>query len=297
MSMNKNYPLNDLGQRIESAQKILVLLPKNPQFDQVAAALSLMLSFEAAGKSVSAVCPSPMTVEFNHLVGVNKITDQAQGSDLVVSFNYSAQDIERVSYNDDGNRPNVVIQPKVGAPPLNEKQALFSYAGQSAGLIITIGIRDKNQLSLSGVEAGSNFVVNLDTHPSNSQFGNLNIVDHQSASVSEVVLGIINGLGLRLEADIAQNLIDGIWAGSKGLSDPRSGADTYEAVAICLRSGARKPEKSFPGKPVFSLAPKKPAEQPQEKPQTTTEEKTKTGTDKPPADWFEPKIFKGTSIS
>lgn len=306
MSMNKNYPFNELGQKIQEAQKTLIVLPKNPSFDQVAAALSLFLTLEAAGKNTSTICSSPMTVEFNHLVGVDRIKDKAQGKDLIVSFNYSPDQIERVSYNDDGNRPNVVIQPKTGAPPLTEKLALFSYAGAGADLVISLGIRELSQLRASGVE-NSQFLINLDTHPSNSQFGQLNIVDSQASSFSEIALAIIAGLGLRLETDTAQNLIDGLWVASQGLTSPQVSADTYEAVAMALRAGAKKPQATV-SQPVFTppkkfepkeeksfpSPAKKTESQPKDKP---AEEKTQSDSGKPPADWFEPKIFRGTDIS
>jgi hypothetical protein len=88
------------------------------------------------------------------------------------------------------------------------------------------------------------------------------------------------------------------------------GANTYEAVAIALRSGAQKPLEEVPAfrkEPVFTPKPKfegpeekkaapafvKP--QPQEE-KKVTEEKPQPSS-KPPADWFEPKIFKGTNFT
>ena len=123
--MNKNYPLAELKQRLESASKILIVLPQNPLFDQVAASLSLSLALAEDQKNAPVVCASPMTVEFNHLVGVNKIENQIRGTDLIISLNYPVEQIEKVSYNDDNNRPNVVIQPKAGAGPLSENLVII----------------------------------------------------------------------------------------------------------------------------------------------------------------------------
>ena len=308
--MNQDYPFSELRQRLDQAQKILVLLPSKPLFDQVAAALSFSLALEEAGKNVSVVCPTPMTVEFNHLIGVNRIFEKAQGTDLIISFNYPVDQIEKVSYNDDNNRPNVIVQPKAGAPALQENQVNFAYAGAGADLVITIGIRDINQASLPNLNFNETFLVNIDIDPQNFGFGHLNIVDTEAPSWSEVVLGLIVGLNLSLGVDIAQNILSGLWRQTKGLTLPTVGANTYEAVAIALRSGAQKPLEEtavFKKEPVFSPKPKfeereekKPMPafvKPQEEKKVTEEKPQPTSKPKPPADWFEPKIFKGTNFT
>jgi hypothetical protein len=308
--MNQNYPFSELRQRLEQAQKILILLPAKPLFDQVAGALAFSLVLEETGKNVTVVCPNPMTVEFNHLVGVNRVTEKAQGTNLIISLNYPVDQVEKVSYNDDGNRPNIVIQPKAGAPVLKENQVNFTYAGAGADLVITMGIKDVNQISLPGLNFSESFLVNIDVDQQNFGFGHLNIVDLEAAALSEVVLGLIIGLGLNLGVDTAQNILAGIWRQTKGLSVPQVGANTYEAVAIALRSGAQKPLEEVPAfrkEPVFTPKPKfegpeekkaapafvKP--QPQEE-KKVTEEKPQPSS-KPPADWIEPKIFKGTNFT
>jgi hypothetical protein len=306
--MNQNYPFSELRQRLDQAQKILVLLPAKPLFDQVAAALSFSLALEEAGKNVSVVCSTPMTVEFNHLIGVNRISEKVQGTDLIISLNYPVGQVEKVSYNDDNSRPNIVIQPKAGAPALRENQVGFAYAGAGADLVMTMGIRDINQVTLPNLNFNETFLVNVDIDPQNFGFGHLNIVDLDAASWSEVVLGLILGLNLSLGVDIAQNILSGIWWQTKGLTLPAVGANTYEAVAITLRGGAQKPleeapvfkkEAIFSPKPKFEGREEKKATPTFVKPQEekkTTEEKPQPAS-KPPADWFEPKIFKGTNFT
>jgi len=291
--MNKNYSLDELRERVNKAQKISIVLSQKPNFDQVAAALALGLSLEELGKTISFVCPSPMTVEFNHLVGVDRVTGKIQGTDLIVSFNYPSEQVEKVSYNDDNGKPNVVVQPKVGAPPLSEKLAIFSYAGVGADLILTVGIQNSTQLTINGQDLSQNVIVNIDSDPGNYSFGQINIIDLEASSLSEVVLGIIMGSGWPLSIDTAQNVLSGIWKNTQGLTNAKTQADTYEAVAVCLRTGALKPLPSAPSLKEDIFRPKPRMEgRPEEKPKEQPKEQSR-----PPSDWFEPKIFKGTSIS
>lgn len=295
--MNKNYPLPELREKINGAQKILVVLPQKPVFDQVAAALALGLSLEETGKGVSFVCPSPMTVEFNRLVGVDRIAGKVQGTDLIISFNYPSEQIEKVSYNDDSGKPNLVVQPKVGSPPLSEKLAVFSYAGVGADLVIAVGLQNPAQLNINGQDLSQGTVLNVDSDPNNFSFGQINVVDLETSSISEIVLGIIVGLSLPLGVDIAQNVLLGIWRNTQGLTSIKTQADAYEAVAVCLRTGAQKPAETTPPprEDIFRPRPKpevKPGEQPKEQLKEQPKEQPR-----PPSDWFEPKIFKGTSVS
>jgi len=305
--MNKPYPFDELKGKLDQAQKVLILLPKSPLFDYVAASLSLALALEQSGKSVSVVCASPMTVEFNRLVGVDRITEKPQGTDLVISLNYPPEQIERVSYNDDNNRPNVVIQPKSGAPALNSSLVSFSFAGGSVEVVITLGVKNQNQLSLGEMDLSGSFVIDLDTDPANPQFGHLNIIDSEASSVSEMVAGLIEGLRLPFDMDIAQNLLAGIWRQTQGLSSARVGADTYETVALCLRAGAQKPVDFGGSRKDPFFTPREEKKQPpkiqekraapREEVEAKAEEKPAGTPKQPPADWFEPKIFKGSNMA
>lgn len=290
--MNKNYPFAELQEKINSQQKILVYLPQNPKFDFVAAALSFSLSLQELGKEVTVICPSAMTVEFNRLVGVDKIINKAQGTDLVVSFNYAASQIEKVSYNDDGGRPNVVIQPKTNAPALSEKLVSFSYAGFGSGLIITFGIKNLGQLPKADQDLiSSGEVINIDFDQVNQAFGLINLIDFEASCLSEVALGIITGLSFPLSQDTAQNVLSGIWQATAGMSKDNIGPDAFEAMAICLRAGAQKNSGVFGSAPLPSNSKSKPKFEPKE------EKNPQPPPSKPPADWFEPKIFKGSSIA
>ena len=145
--MNKNYPFSEIQGKITGSQKIIIALPQNPRYDQTAGGLALFLLLTQAGKTVSVICPSAMMVEFNNLVGVDKISPKAKGTDLVVSFNYSMDNVEKISYNDDGGRLNLVVQPKAGAPNIDEKSVNLSYIGVGADLLITVGIKNISQLN------------------------------------------------------------------------------------------------------------------------------------------------------
>jgi len=132
--MNKNYPISELQNLIEQAAAVQIVLAANPRFDSVAAALAFKLALQKRGKPVNVIAASAMTVEFNRLVGVETIGQKNEsGSNLVISLNYPLDQIEKVSYNDEGGHLNLVVEPKAGAPRVERNQAEFSYQGGQSG--------------------------------------------------------------------------------------------------------------------------------------------------------------------
>lgn len=291
--MTKNYPFAEIQEKLASSQKILVVLPASPKYDQAAAALGLSLSLGQAGKTASVLSPTPMTVEFQNLVGVDKVSQKASGTDLVVSLDYSMDNVEKISYNDDSGKLNLVIQPKAGAPVLSEKSANFSFAGIGADLIFTIGIKNQNQLEAIGLRAiNPETIVNIDNRSDNTNFALINIIDVDSFSASEIIFGLLTGLGSPLDVDIAQNLLNGVWQTTQGLRRADIGADSYELIANCLRLGAQKPPETQFAKPQENLPSKQKVWQPKE---VRKVEEINRQPQTPPSDWFEPKIYKGSS--
>ena len=76
-------------------------------------------------------------------------------------------------------------------------------------------------------------------------FAHVNITD-PSSSNSELVTALLKELSLPLDIDIANNLMRGIEAATEGLSSPNMTADTFEALAILYRSGARRQTPTIP---------------------------------------------------
>lgn len=241
--------LNQETKRLfDSSKEVLIALSKNPSFDSVAAGLSLYLSLSASGKQATIVSSSPMIVEHNHLVGVDKVTNSLStgGKNLIVSFPYVEGSIEKVSYNVENETFNLVIEPREGYPSITPDKLNYSFGGGSFDTIVTVGVSNLADLDALYSQNQALFsekpIINIDTNPANSRFGRTHFIEQNTATLSEVVLGILQSSGMRLDGDIATNLLAGITSGSNNFSSPKSNFTTFEAAAICMRSGARKIE-------------------------------------------------------
>lgn len=281
---------------LATAQSIFIALPQNPSFDKVAAGLGLYLSLAKAKKSVEVGSPTEMRVEFSPLVGVDKIKNTFQGGkdSLVVSFEYIEEAIEKVSYNIENGKFNLVIKPKSGHPPLDSERVKYSYTGGKVDLIFAIGASSLANLGKIYEDNREAFkesqIINLDNNRQNQGYGEVNLVDPVVASLSEEVANLIALLRLPTDGDIGSNLLLGIERATNRFSSAKVNSSTFEAAAFCLKIGARReakrPLKRMP-KRRFPLKPMPPKVSARKKPVEEEEE------EKPKPDWLEPKIFKG----
>ena len=286
---------------ISSANSILILLPTKPYFDEVAGALSLYLSLMGT-KNVSVTSSSPMVVEFNRLVGVNKITQELGNKNLVVRFkDYPAESIERVSADVDGEEFRLTVIPKTGVSSPKREQVELSFSGVAADLVILIGgISGSDFPTLNSEELGGAKIVHVGVKQLSAQ-AEKGIMSYSVpvSSVSELVAILIGELGLTVDNDTATNLIAGVEEGSKSFTGEGVTADTFEVFANLLRSGGVRsqkgvkkeyPQGSIPGQALKVGKVEK-------KENVLKVNQTEEVPEPAPKDWFEPKIYKGTSVS
>lgn len=261
---------------ITSANQILILTKESPTFDGLAASLSLYLALNAGGKKVNLCCATPTTVEFNHLVGIDKISQSLPSKNFIISLDYAEGTIEKVSYNIAGDKFNLVIEPKPGASLFSEDKVHYSSGAVSPDLLFILDCPSLEKLGKFYNENPDIFtrnVVNLDYHQENSGFGKMNFVDPMAFSVSEMMIFLLKNLGVQITQDMANNLLAGITSATDAFSSAKSGAGSFEAAAICLRAGAKRGSVNFRPTPAGSLAESSEA----------------------PSDWLKPKILKSSS--
>lgn len=284
---------NSLKSIIDSSKSVLILLPTKPYFDQVAAGLALYLAIRQ-DKEAAITSPSPMIVEFNRLVGVNKITQELGNKNLIIKFSdYKASDIERVSYDIENSEFRLSVIPKPGVSAPLKEQAQLSYSGISADTAILVGgVNDTHFPVLSSSDLAGVKLVHIGPRPLSTSPGKSVIsLARPASSVSELVAGLIKESALKLDSDIATNLVMGIEEGSNKFSSSDVTSETFQIFADLMRAGGQRlnhapfvQRKSMPGSP------------PPARFQQATEVKRQDSKDAP-KDWLQPKIYKGTSVS
>jgi hypothetical protein len=272
---------------IEAENSLIILLPTKPYFDQVAAGLSLYLALREK-KEVTISCPSPILVEFNRLVGVNKISQEFGNKNLVIKFaDYDAKGVERVSADIENQQFYLTVIPKPGFTSPKKEQVQLSYSGLAAGAAILVGGANESHFpALSSKDLLETKLIHIGTRML-SVSPNLSVISfaRPASSISELVATLIKESGFSLDADIATTLLMGIEEGTNNYSNPEVTADTFEIVANLIRAGGQRKPKVTETRRTF-----RPGAVPGQKLKIEPKKK-------PPKDWLEPKIYKGTTIS
>jgi len=274
---------------VDSADSVLILLPQKPYFDQVAAGLALFLALRDT-KKVEIFCPSDMLVEFNKLIGVDKIATELGNKNLVIKFpGYQAVNIERVSYDIEEGEFKLTVIPKQQITPPQKEQIQVSYSGVSADLVILIGGGNEGHfpaLSSKDLVGVKKLHIGIKDLAASQDSGILSFA-RSSSSTSELIGTLIKESAWEVDTDMATNLLLGIEVGTNHFSSEATTADTFQMVADLMKLGGHRMEKtprpqSFPPGAI-------PQGEAPTKPESIEEEKA-------PQDWLGPKIFKGTSI-
>lgn len=292
--MNLNIYTYRIQTLLQESKNILILLRKEPDLDLIGASLSFYLSLTQKGKQVTIVCPDKMMVSHSNLFAVDKITDELskKGKNLVISFPYAEGSIEKVSYNIENNRFNLVIEPRgEGINLLNKEVIEFSRSGEGADnfdVVLAFGVSNISELgklqALAQKILSEKPVISINNSSNASTFGTISINSPDSPSVSEITALLLSRLNLPIDRDIAGNLISGIKEKTQNFIKDVT-ADTFEAAAICMRKTSEKIQET---------------PQPWRQPQSTGVVKIsgqgQATIKNAPPDWLKPKIFRSSGF-
>ncbi len=278
---------------INEAQKILIALSSDCDEDEMAGALALYLVLKKNGKQVDVVTSRKTRVEHSYLYAIDKIkNDVTGGNDAIISFPYKEGAVEKVSYNIENDRFNVVIQPRGEAFNFNSSEVDFHMGRGDFDMLIAIGADDlaglgqvyqKIQKSLKDQP-----IVNFDKSSSNTRFGRINLLN--TASVSRAVALVLKFLNMQLDADIASNLLTGLFLSMKSTSMEIAKPEDLEAAAYLLRFGAKNLKKERKEQKVEEK-PKKSADFFEEKKVQAVKSGDNEVLEQTPEDWLKPKIY------
>jgi len=299
--MDVQANLTKIKEQIEKAKSIIIATHKNPSMDALGSSLSFYLGLLGIGKTVSVVCPDPVTVEFSNFVGVNKLQTKMTGKrNFVVSLDYQEGSIEKVSYNIEGNKFNLVIEPRPGFEDFSADKVQYTYTGGQADLIITLDSPTLESLGSIYEENKSMFgeipIINIDYHKENTLYGAINLVDTNVSSLTELIAVVMSFSGVKLSEDIATNLLNAIEETTDHFQADKVNARTFEVASVCMKAGGKRFPKIKKENSSLSAGIASGQNPPTQK---SSQGEVKQEQPKPVQneDWLKPKIFKNPNAN
>lgn len=290
--MDAQANLAKIKEQIEKAKSIVIATGGPSNADSLGSALSLYLGLIGIGKTVSVVSPEPAIVEFSNFVGVNKLETKISGKrNFIISLDYQEGSIEKVSYNIEGNKFNLVIEPRQGFEEFSADKVHYTTSGGTADLIITVGTGKVEDLGALYEENKEFFtetpVINIDCRKENTGYGTVNYIDTAASSTTEVVAVVMSYIGVKLTEDIATNILNAIEQSTDRFQSVRVNARTFEIASVCMKAGGKRFAVNLMSQAPSVNVPlqEKPQNEPSKPSQTKTQETQSE-------DWLKPKIFK-----
>ncbi|HKZ34810.1 MAG TPA: hypothetical protein VJ179_03025 [Patescibacteria group bacterium] len=277
----------DVAEILRKAKTVLLMLPEKPTIDEVAAGVALYLSFQSTDKKLEIVCSTQLTVSYSDIIGVDQVKKEGANRNLVITFDWQEGATQKVTYDVVDDKFRFVVHPEPGKSPLRAENVEFTYEGVMADLIVTVGVGSLEELGVRHTQEKQLFsqspVIAIDNTSSHQKFGAVNLVNEEAASVSELIVDFMREHDLPVDVDIATNLLTGMSAATSNFQSSQASANTFEAAAACLAAGARRiPVREKKGEITL---------------EKEEESQKKKGKDEQPSpDWFEPKIYKGSSL-
>lgn len=231
----KNYNVTDIKNLVSSAKSALIVVP-TMNVDSIGAALGLAISLKKKNIETKVYCPTKTDQNYSKLSGLELLSDTVSTSDLMVSLEYPLDQIEQVSYNDDGGRLNLVVKTKSGAPKIDNDKIIINNDGSSADVCFMLG--DETSLGANaGITSKGNWIFISPTNTTKA-WAKASLID-PDAPFSEIFTFLLPMIGLELDIDSGKDLLIGLRVATQSFSVNVS-PESFEAGAICLR--ATQPE-------------------------------------------------------
>jgi len=178
--------VKQIGTRLESAHRLLLISHLRPDGDAVGSLLGLGHVLQSAGKEVNLVLEDGVPKSFHHLAGVDQVYREAAGVyDLVIVLDSS--DVSRIGE----------VLDEYGQPDLN-----------------------------------------IDHHPTNTQFGRINLVETGAVATAEILYELIRELELPISQPAAEALLTGLITDSLGFRTNNTTPKSFRTAAALQELGA-----------------------------------------------------------
>ena len=240
--------VNDTEQQIfesiNKANRILVALPQNINGDALGAGLALFNFLKKLDKQPEVVCSNSDFGPYKflpHLGEIKKELDSFQS--FVVSLKTATAQLDELSYEVKKDRVDIYLKPKNGkfsADDLSFRNAKFPY-----DLIITVDTPSLEHLGEIYEKNTDLFfetpVVNIDHHPANENYGQINLVDLTATSTSEILTILIENFEENLiDEDIATALLTGIIVETNSFQHVKTTPKAFLKASALVSRGAKQ---------------------------------------------------------
>ncbi len=237
-------PVQQFQELLKKTVAPIILLPAYPSRDTLASAFALAFSFKQMGKEA-------------HIAGENILKDKELVSflgepenllptitgarDFVLSFNTERNKITNVRSETIDNELRIYLTPERGS--IDPRDFSFIPAQFKFDLAIIIGASDKESLGKIYEDNPDIFyeipIINIDNHPDNELYGQINLVDITASSNAEILSETFEKTFPNvLDERVSESLLTGIIAATESFQKKNTTPQALQIASRLMDHGA-----------------------------------------------------------
>lgn len=228
--------------RLNAANNILVTVSRNPSVDQLSAAIGITLLLNKLGKHATAVYSgkTPSTIEFlQPEKTIEKNTDSLR--DFIIALDKSKAD--KLRYKVEDQMVKIFITPY--RTSISDKDLEFSQGDFNVEVVLALGVFKQQDLDQAITAHGRILhdatVIGITAQAGEEALGSINWVEPAASSLSEMMAHMGFALeGTVLDEQISTALLTGIVAETERFSNQKTTAETMQASAKLMEAGANQ---------------------------------------------------------
>ena len=232
---------NRVVDKIKASENILIALSKNPNIDEISAALGLAMILDTIHKHVTAIFSGqvPNVLQFlKPEETFEKTTNSLQ--DFIIAL--SKDKVDHISYKIEGDFVKVYVTPYKAT--IGQSDLSMSHGDYNVDLVICFNVISGDEIDPALSEYGRIMhdatAINL-TVGTPGRFAELEWQDSNVSSISEMVVGLADRLGLAsFSEQVATALLTGIVASTDHFSNPRTSSSTMSIASKLMSFGANQ---------------------------------------------------------
>jgi|GEM_PF-740662 len=232
---------------IKASNNFLILTHVRPDGDALSSSLAFKAVLEKMGKRVDLVVSDPISEDFNFLPGINTIEDDISvNRDLVISIKNTHGTVGKITYNKRNDKVvDLVVSPLEGE--IRQDDISLNFGKFNYDVLVALDSTDFDRIGSVYAENRSALqnipVINIDHHVTNSNFGDINVVDVSATSTCELIFSFIESLDKSfIESEVATLLLAGIISDTDRFQNGNTTPKSLTVAAQLIATGARRTE-------------------------------------------------------
>lgn len=236
-------PKQQASELIKQAQNVLIVTGREPNDDQLSAAIAMQRVLNKLQKQASVVITDrlPKSSALYDMQFVSK--DLSGVRDFIISVDMHSVVVDKLKYNVENDKLKVTVTPLNGN--FSSRDVSFEQGPYKFDLVVVLGIASIGKIDKVVEQNPTIFdglhLINIDYHRINEGFGSVNYIDQNSSSVCEMLVSLFESLEQGIvDESIATALFTGITSATHNFTTPDTTAKAMTIAAQMLSAGAKQ---------------------------------------------------------